>query len=212
MTVDGLLVSTRRLPAANAATRTVSGPSACALACCLMSVGGLVLLTVAFGTWTATSAWSFPRFLLALLVLVYLPGRFLIQTAALRLALLENLTLSLVLGMTVGSVVYYVAGTLRIPGLFLVWPCGASIIFLYRAQQAWRNTQRNGGLTKKKVGIALDDSHVWLTAVILLAWGLLVVVPFYYQKSGRSLPGERHVHRQVGGLPWMSFLHAVSGE
>ena len=85
----------------------------------------------------------------------------------------EQLTLAFVLGMTVGSVVYWLAGALRIPGLFPLWPCATSIACLYRVCREWPNPRRSWP--------ALDGSHLWLTATILLSWGLLAIVPYYYQ-------------------------------
>ncbi len=180
MTADGLLVSTGRELATDDAERASPGSAFCTIAFGLMLASGLVLLTLAFATWTATSAWSFPRFLLALLFLVYLPGRFVIQTAGMRLAPVEQLTLALVLGMTVGSVVYWLAGILRVPGLFLLWPAGTSIVFLYRSRSDWSNLWRSNWFQRNDRS-TLDGSHLWLTALILLAWGLLAIVPFYYQ-------------------------------
>lgn len=205
MTADGLLVSTGcELVAADDA-KTTRGSSVCALACGLLLLGGLVFLTVAFGTWTATSVWSFPRFLLALLFLIYFPGRFLIQAAGLRLAPLEQLTLAFVLGMTVGGVVYWLAGIWHIPGLFPLWPCGASIAFLHRTRKECRERRRDGSLLKKESGSALDASHVWLIALILLAWGLLALVPFYYRNLA-LLPENGMSIGKSGAYPDV-FLH-----
>jgi hypothetical protein len=180
LTTDGLLVSTGHELATDDAERASPGSAVCAIAFGLMWASGLALLALAFATWTATSAWSFPRFLVALVFLVYLPGRFVIQTARLRLAPVELLMLAMVLGMTVGSVIYWFAGILRVPGLFLLWPGGASIVVLYRSRNVW-STLRRSDVFRWDDKSKLDGSHLWLTALILMAWGLLAIVPFYYQ-------------------------------
>jgi hypothetical protein len=182
-------------PTASENLDTNKGFAGLPLAVAMLLTAGLVLLTCAFGTWTATSVWSFPRFLLAVLGLIYLPGRLLVQIARVRLTPLEHLTLALVLGMSVGSVLYWLAGFLGAPRLFLLWPGIATSVCVYRGRNAWKNWR--GGR------FAMDGSHVCLTAVILLAWGLLVVAPLYARNMA-LLP--------EGGLSMMSrendvFLH-----
>src|SRR5262249_51293680 len=95
----------------------------------LLLLAGLVgALTILFGQWTATSALSFPRFLLALAVLVYCPGHCLVRLLRLSLAPLEWFTVALLLGMTVSSLLYAFATFLGVSTLFYAWPLATTLV------------------------------------------------------------------------------------
>ena len=88
----------------------------------------LSLLTAAFGFRTATSIWGFPLFVLGVLFVVYLPGKLVLDVTKVSISPLEDLSLSLVLGMTVSSVLYYLCGLLSVQGIFVLWPAGAATL------------------------------------------------------------------------------------
>jgi hypothetical protein len=130
------------------------------------------LLTAIFARWAA-NAWSFPQFLLALPLLVYFPGKCLLDRTNLKLSRLEHLTVSLVLGMMVSSLVYWLAGFLAVPYLFFCWPVVALVLCFSRGGKSWP------GVADCRVVVA--GQHGLLFAVIGLAWVALAVAPLYYR-------------------------------
>ncbi|HJX37071.1 MAG TPA: hypothetical protein VJ714_00595 [Anaerolineae bacterium] len=139
----------------------------------LLSACFLGALTVAFGVWTATSVWSFPLFVLAVVLVVYVPGGVVLDAARARARPLDRLCLSLILGMTVSSVLYALCGLLRLQGLFALWPAATTGWRLYarwRAWPEWWETKYSANLT-----------HLLLLVVILLCLVPLTVLPMYYR-------------------------------
>lgn len=133
----------------------------------------LGLLTVAFGTWTATCVCSFPVFLAAVVFLMYFPGKFLLDATRLGLLPLEDLTLSLLLGMTTSSVLYWISAFLAIPGVFVLWPVVATVTYFYR--------QRDIRPHIRAFHLPLDLSHLLLIGTIVLGLIPLFSTPIYYR-------------------------------
>ncbi len=130
------------------------------------------VFTLIFGAWTATSIWSFPRFVIVVLILIYLPGKLLLDTARLRLKTLEDLTLSLVLGTTVSGLLYWMAVYVGWLPLFALWPLLAVMAYLYRRRKSWRDVLRF------RVSVGL--THTLLLSVIIAGLAPLVMLPMYY--------------------------------
>src|SRR5262245_19203165 len=91
-------------------SRGPGAPGAAALPFPIAAVFALAAAWIAFSLQTATSAWSFPHFLLALIAFVYLPGKALLARTRLSLEPEEDLTLSLVLGMLASSALFWLLG------------------------------------------------------------------------------------------------------
>jgi hypothetical protein len=139
----------------------------------LLFVLGLVPFALLFSSWTSSSPWAFPRFALTVLLVIYLPGKFLVDSAKLRLRLLEEVMLSLVLGMTVSSLVYWLTAFLGVWPLFLLWPAAALAGAIYRRRSSWRDTSR--------FRVRLDVTHLLLCGVIAVQLVPLALLPMYYR-------------------------------
>lgn len=139
----------------------------------------LSIFTLVFGIWTATSAWSFPRFVVAVVVLIHFPGKLLLDVARLRLRPLEDLTLSLVLGMSVSSFIYWMCAFLSVPYAFLMWPLVSATVWFYRRRKRWHEVWR--------FHLSLNSSHILLLGVIILGLIPLAALPMYYRNM-RLLP------------------------
>ncbi len=139
----------------------------------MLVVLGLGALTLVFGTWTATSAWSFPRFVVAVLALIYLPGKLVLDTRSLGLKPLEDLTLALVLGITSSSFVYWISAVVAVPYVFALWPLLAAAVYFYRRRKGWSDTWRRD--------FSVEISHVLLAGVVILGLIPLVALPMYYR-------------------------------
>jgi len=143
-------------------------PHVLVLTSCSLSV-----LTAAFGLRTATSVWSFPLFVLGALFVLYLPGRLVLNAARINIGPLDDLSLSLILGMTISSLLYYLCGLLGVQGIFVLWPVGASAATIYRnwrASRRWWETR-----------YTVRCTHLFLMLVVLLCLAPLVMLPAYYR-------------------------------
>ena len=72
------------------------------------------------------------KFYLALFLGVYIPGQSFCWLLKLKVPRLEMLTLSLIAGMTLSTLVYRISGILRLPPLFFFWLGISSCFFFYR--------------------------------------------------------------------------------
>lgn len=141
----------------------------------------LAVFTALFTVWTATSAWSFPCFVVAVLFLFYIPGRVVIDSADLSLPPLDHCMLSLVTGMTASSIWFWIAMYVHRPSLFWTYPIASIVALLYR------DGRRRHTLLRELV--ALDGSHGSLFLLIMLTVAPLAVLPAYYRNlaNGRTV-------------------------
>src|SRR6266540_2733282 len=145
----------------------------------LAPTGVAAALTILFAQWSATSVWSFPQFLISILLLVYAPGKLLIDFATFRLQPLEDLTLSLTLGMLVSSLLYWVTTFFGIPQAFFLWPLTAVAVLTYRRR----------GRRPELPPASLQARYLLLIGLIVLSLLPLTVLPMYYRSfslSGRE--------------------------
>jgi len=139
----------------------------------LAVIAALGVLTLVFGAYSATSVWSFPRFIVAVLVVVYFPGKLLLDTARLRLSPLEDLALSLVLGMVVSSFLFWVTSFLALANLFALWPLAATAAYFYRSAKIWSRIRHSH--------FSVNLSHILLLAVITAGLLPMATLPIYYR-------------------------------
>ncbi len=139
----------------------------------LLVVAVLSLFTLIFGIWNATSVWAFPRFVISVLLVIYLPGKLLLDLSKTQLRPLEDLTLSLVVGMTVSSLLYWVAAFFQPSKLFLLWPLAALVVWLFRRRKRWRTALHSQ--------TRVDLIHLLLLGVLALQLIPLCMLPMYYQ-------------------------------
>jgi len=145
----------------------------------------LVLAVAAFSRWNTTSPWSFPLFLVALVLLVYLPGRALLGRPGARP--LDELTLALGLGTVAATAAFRVAALLGHPALaLLIVPVAAGALIL-RRRRPWSASPP-------------EWPHAALLGAVVLACVPLALVPMYYRNLDR-LPS--------GDLTWAPMPDAV---
>jgi hypothetical protein len=145
-------------------------------------VVALSLAWVAFAAWGSGALWSFPRFLLALWVLVYLPGRALLDRLRLRLRCPEGVTLALLLGMITVSGAYWLAGLLGVRPLLWAVPAVAAGVYFPPRLARWREL----------AGAALP-AEPWLPALVAVAvscCALFFAVPSLYRNFAWLPAGE----------------------
>jgi len=139
----------------------------------LAVIAGLGVLTLIFGTYSATSVWSFPRFVIAVVVVIYFPGKLLLDTARLSLSPLEDLTLALVLGMAVSSFLFWVTAFLALANLFVLWPLAATAAYFCRRTKIWSRIRHPR--------FSVNLSHLLLLGVITAGLLPMAALPVYYR-------------------------------
>ncbi len=166
----------------------------------LLGVAVVVLaLTLLFAHWTA-QAYSFPCFLLAVVLYIYLPGRFVLTWGRLQLLPLEHVCLALIIGLITSSLVYWLTAYLGVPRLFLAWPIVATAAWAMRSGDAWS--------CLRTAQVAVDDQHLLLTGVLAAAGALLAVMPLYYGNIVATPEGGLRFYL----LPDVGFHLSISNE
>jgi len=130
-------------------------------------------LALTFSVWTASSWLAFPRFLIALVFLFVIPGSQLIQWCRLQMSALEHVTLSVLLGMVVTSVLYVVLTWLDVASLLYLWVIAATAAF----GRTWRTRVID---LRKKLFVA-DQTHFLLLLAVILSWLPMYMLPLYYR-------------------------------
>ncbi len=147
----------------------------------LLTVSCLLPLVLLFSFWNASSPLAFPQFVIAVVTLIYLPGKLLLDSAGSDLEPLDDLALSLVLGMTVSSLAYWITALVGLSHLFFLWPITALVIAACRRRNRWKAIWRSS--------VRLDATHILLCLVIAVQLVPLAVLPMYYQNVALSPQG-----------------------
>jgi hypothetical protein len=81
---------------------------------------------------------DFVKYIVGLLLIVYVPGRAILWAARLEAGRLANTTLSLVLGLTSTAVIYKLAGFLKAEAVFFFWILAGAVFLSSRASSGRR--------------------------------------------------------------------------
>jgi hypothetical protein len=139
-------------------------------------------------------------FVIAMLVFVYVPGRFVLDGAKLAPAPLEHFALTLILGATVSSMLYWLAACIGLPHLFLIWPAIAVVGWLARSRP-WRTLPR---LHRPCV------RHVVLLAAIALTLSPFVVLPSYYRNLAPTGDGDLTFSRLADAILHLAIANELT--
>lgn len=173
----------------------------------------LVLYTVVFCMWRRVSPWAVVRFLMAIVFILYFPGKVLVVAAKLRSGPLEDWALSLVTGMAASTGLYWICALFGVRCLFPLWPLGATGFCLFRGARKWRSV----------VGchFPLEMSRVLLAGLVALILVPLFLLPMHYRNmvllpdgsmSYLDGPADPLIHASVAnelthsGPPQVPFL------
>jgi len=108
------------------------------------------------------SVGDYSKFLVALFIIVYIPGQSLLWVAKIKVTRLERMSLSLVLGMTSSTLVYKISGIFNFFPLFILWLTGFLIFFCLK-------------LIKKSPQRKVFSFSLTKTGIIFLLIALLVL-------------------------------------
>ena len=157
-----------------------------ALVLLLLLLAGAAGFGWMFATWTATSAWSFPCFLAAVVSMVYLPGRAVLAPWRLALSPLEHLSLATAVGMPASSLAYWLSAYLGVRPLFYVFLAGSAAAALPTLRPRVRDL-----VARIRYG------HALLLLVVLLTTSLLALAPQLFRNLAK-VPGGGITFQSVG--------------
>jgi hypothetical protein len=125
----------------------------------------------------ALDAWSWLRFVAAVVLVVYLPGRLWVERRMAGLDRAERLALACVLGLILSTALFGVLAWLGLRWLFALWPLGCLV-----ANLRGRPTGPVGPPARARPALG-----ALAIVPVLLAWGWLALLPLYYRNL-RPLP------------------------
>jgi hypothetical protein len=136
---------------------------------------------VAAAVWTATSAWSFPTFVVLVCVVLLLPGGLLIEELGVApAAWLERLSLSLAAGIPLGCGVFAACVAMGVPNAFRVWPLMVAMLATHRRFRArwsrWRLPEAR-------------PAHLLLVLVLAAVLAPLLFLPLFFRNLARLRGG-----------------------
>jgi hypothetical protein len=137
-----------------------------------------------FATWTATSGWSFPCFLAALVAIVYLPGRALLTPWRLALSPLEHLSLAIAVGVPASSLAYWLSASVGVRPLFYVFLAASAATTL----PTLRTTLPTLRTRVRELVERIRYGHVALLLLVLAATSLLALAPLLFRNLAK-VPG-----------------------
>jgi hypothetical protein len=136
-----------------------------------------------FQQWT--SPWAFPRFVVVAALLIWLPGRFVLDSLRVRTTGLEAAALALVLGMLASSIVYWFLLLAGAPWLIVVWVLAAAA---FTGRRGARRRQ-----TPRDTRPAFRREHALLAAVIGATFAMLILLPDYWRNFSERPDGSLRV-------------------
>jgi hypothetical protein len=121
-------------------------------------------------------------FVIAVILLAYVPGKLLLIALKRTLSPLEDVTLACFLGLVVSGLAYWLITYAHQARFFLVWPLATAAVFVwvYGTKTIWRHSQTPARPSPESVTVVCDRSVVALAGVIALGIVVLAFLPFYY--------------------------------
>jgi len=137
-------------------------------------------------------------FVIAVLLLAYLPGKLLLIALNRTLSPLEDVTLACFLGLILSSSAYWLIAYVHQARFFLVWPLGTTAVFvcLYgtKIRTPWRHSTNQAFLPSKSAAVMCDRSGIALAGVVAIGIIVLAYLPFYYTNLTPRSDGTMRVH------------------
>ena len=120
-------------------------------------------------------------FVIAVILLAYLPGKLLLIALKRTVSPLEDATLACFLGLIVSGLVYWLITYAHQARFFFVWPLitAAAFVCVYTIAK-WRNAPAPVFPAPKSAAVSYDKSVIALAGVIALGIIVLAFLPFYY--------------------------------
>jgi len=122
-------------------------------------------------------------FVIAVILLAYVPGKLLLIALNRTLSPLEDITLACFLGLVVSGLAYWLITYAHQARFFLIWPMMTATVFVWlyvrKTKTLWRHSPKQASLLEN-AEVVCDRSGVALAGVIALGIVVLAFLPFYY--------------------------------
>jgi len=137
-------------------------------------------------------------FVIAVLLLAYLPGKLLLIALNRTLSPLEDVTLACFLGLILSSSAYWLIAYVHQARFFLVWPLGTTAVFVWlcgtKIRTPCRHSTNQAFLPSKSAAVMCDRSGIALAGVVAIGIIVLAYLPFYYTNLTPRSDGTMRVH------------------
>src|SRR5262245_58524087 len=123
-------------------------------------------------------------FVIAVILLGYIPGKLLLIALKRTLSPLEDVTLACFLGLIISGVAYWLISYAHQARFFFLWPLGIGAVFVWlyfsKTKTVWPGPPKPGSLSPEGAPVRRDRSGVALAGVIAIGIVVLAFLPFYY--------------------------------
>jgi hypothetical protein len=123
-------------------------------------------------------------FVIAVILLAYVPGKLLLIALKRTLSPLEDVTLACFLGLIVSGLAYWLIAYAHQARFYVVWPLMTTAVFVWlyasKTKTLWRYSPKQTSLSPESAAVSCDRSGVALAGVIALGIVVLAFLPFYY--------------------------------
>ena len=151
-------------------------------------------------------------FIIAVVLLAYVPGKLLLIALKRTLSPLEDVTLACVLGLVVSGLVYWLMTFAHQGRFYLVWPltaAGVSVwVHITKRKSLLGNSASLEPLSQGSVTLSRDKSTIVLAGVLFLAIIALAFLPLYYSNFTWRPDGTMRVYP----VPDVLFHIAIANE
>jgi hypothetical protein len=151
-------------------------------------------------------------FVIASILLAYVPGKLLLNALKRVLSPLEDVTLACVLGLVISGLVYWLMTFAHQGRFYFLWPLIAAGLFVWLHRSNWRSLLRNSSsiepLSKGSATLSRDRSALVLSGLLVLGIIALAFFPGYYTNFTWQQDGTMRVYP----IPDVLFHIAIANE
>jgi hypothetical protein len=151
-------------------------------------------------------------FFIAVILLVYMPGKLTLLLFKRTLGPLEDVTLACVLGFVLSGLAYWLIAFAHQARLYVVWPIATTAVLIWLHSGRWKSLLRRsaklGPHDEETVRRSRDRSGLALAGIVALGVVVMAFLPLYYTNLTLRLDGTMRV-RPIPDV----FLHiAIANE
>ena len=137
-------------------------------------------------------------FLIALVLLAYVPGKLLLVVLRRTLTPLEDVTLACFLGLIVSGLVYWLITFAHQSRLYFIWPLATAAVFIWLQGRTTRSLLRRSAKLEppsaESAKRSCDKSGLALAGVVALGVMVFAFLPFYYTNLTWQAGGSMRVY------------------
>jgi hypothetical protein len=152
-------------------------------------------------------------FVIAVILLAYVPGKLLLIALKRTLSPLEDVTLACFLGLIVSGLVYWLVGFAHQARFYLIWPLATAVIFV------WFHAGKRSSLLRDFATVpshnhsekrSRDHSALLFAGVVALGVVVLAFLPFYYTNLTWRADGTMRAYPVPDGLVHIAIANELT--